>query len=75
MTDLNPQKINRLIAEFEQRGHKAKVLALGYRTYAQLFADDHFFAKVHSDPHDPRIKFYQHVQIQLLPDKHAVAIK
>ena len=46
MTDLNPQKINRLIAEFEQQGNKAKILALGYRTYAQLFADDHFFAKV-----------------------------
>ena len=75
MSDLNPKKINRLIAEFEQAGAKAKILALGYKTYAQLFADDHFFAKVYSDPHNPRVKFYQHVQIQLLPDKHAVEIK
>jgi hypothetical protein len=73
--NLNPQKINRLIAEFEQAGHKAKILALGYKTYAQLVADDHFFAKVQSDPNDPRLKFYQNIQIQLLPDKHAVEIK
>ncbi|WP_407409519.1 hypothetical protein [Acinetobacter sp.] len=75
MSDVDVKQINRLVAEFEQQGHKAQTLELGYKTYAQLFADDHFFAKVRSDPQDSRLKFYQDMKIQLLPNKHGLNVR
>lgn len=75
MLDVDVKKINRLLAQFEQQGHKAQVLELGYKTYAQLFADDHFFAKVRTDPQNPRLKFYQEMHIQLLPHKYGLNVR
>lgn len=75
MNDLSVKKINKLIEEFEQDGHKVEVLEIGYKTYATLMSDHKFADKVTKSMENSKERLYKKIKIKLITEKHYFKVK
>ncbi|ENX48423.1 MULTISPECIES: hypothetical protein [Acinetobacter] len=69
------KEVNQQIEAFEAKGEKAKVLEIGYKTYANLVADDKFADKLIESNQNTKQKYYKKIKIRLVTEKHYFEVK
>lgn len=69
------KEVNQQIEALEAKGEKAKVLEIGYKTYANLVVDDKFADKLSESNQNTKQKYYKKIKIRLVTEKHYFEVK
>jgi uncharacterized protein YktA (UPF0223 family) len=73
--DINVKDVIKHIEEFIETGNKAKVLKVGYKTYATLMRSEKFADKMTKDEKDTLVRHYKGIKIKIVTEKHYLEIK
>ena len=69
------KEVNQAIETFEANVGEARVLEIGYKTYAKLMADHKFADKLSESDQDSKQKYYKKIKIKLVTEKHYFEVK
>lgn len=75
MSDLNKDKLDKLLKDVVLKKKKPQGILIGYKAYSRLMNDRKFFEEVAGSAIDPSKRKYKNIKIKITQDDYQLEVK